>query len=536
MAEKTLLIGLDGADWRILRPLVEGGVMPRLGDLLDQGTSGDLLSTLPTNSAVAWPSFLTGRNAGKHGVFDFTLRVPGHPTLLAAADSRSIRSETFLAALGRGGRRVGAINIPVTYPPFPVNGFMLGGMFVQEGRPYTYPDGLAAELDERVGGFLPNRIRWRYMLGRFEELLDEAIAVTAQRARVLEYLVTRKEWDVLVQVFVSPDRIQHPLMHVLDPEHPRHDRSLARRLEPRLHTYWQTIDHMLGRARRLIGSDANLIVLSDHGMHGVHKAVYAREMLIRGGYTRLVRHSNPVQAAKSLIRPHLPVALRKRLSRRETTGRPAGSPQGMAGLVWAETRAYVTTGTSQGVYLNLAGRERDGVVDTGAPRERLLDELRDVLLAERDPATGQQVIARVVRGQDAYHGPCADAAPDLLYEPAAGYASAKGARAHLAPYAWFMGDHDPRGILVATGPGVRPGRRIDGAALIDVAPTVLYLAGVPIPEDMDGKVLDLFGDGRLIARRPTYEDDAPEVEEVQTAYTDDEERLVEEQLRSLGYL
>ncbi len=536
MPERALLIGLDGADWRVLRPLVASGVMPHLGTLITDGVSGDLRSTLPTNSAVAWPSFMTGRNAGKHGVFDFTLRVASDRTLLAPADSRSIRSETFLGTLGRHGRRVGAINIPVTYPPFPVNGFLLGGMFVDEGRPYTFPEDLAAELDDQVGGFMPNRIRWRYMLGRFEELLDEAIAVTRQRARVLEYLATRKEWDVLVQVFVSPDRLAHPLMHVMDPGHPRHDPALARQLEDRLRRYWSTIDDVLGLARRLVGTSDNLIVLSDHGLHGVQRAIYVREMLERAGYAR-VAQASAIDVARERIRPFVPQGIRRRLRGKTAAAvKPGGTPQGMAGLRWHETRAFVTTGSSQGVFVNVLGREPHGIVPEGDAYQRIVDEIRELLTSETDPRTGERVIAAVYRGRDVYRGPLASGAPDLLYEPAPGYAVAKGASGHLAAYDWFMGDHDRDGILIATGPGIRRGRDIEGASLLDIAPTVLYLAGVPIPEEMDGTVLNLFGDGRLESRPPAYEHEWKPVDAPDSGYTQEEEERLEEQLRSLGYL
>lgn len=537
MPDKILIIGLDGADWRVLRPYLEAGVMPHLAQLLETGISGNLRSTLPTNSGVAWPSFMTGRNSGKHGVFDFTQRAPKDPMRLVGANSRSIRSETFLATLGRHGRRVGALNVPVSYPPFPVNGFMLGGMFVQEGKPYTYPESLASELDEQVGGFLPNRIRWRYMLGQFDTLLDEAIAITQQRARVLEYLITRKEWDVLIQVFVSPDRLQHPLMHVLDTGHPCHDRTLAQRLAPKFRAYFEVLDDVLGRAQALLGVDGNLIVISDHGFRSVHKAVYVREMLSRAGFSRVARQNgNTSQFARKLLRPLLSSATRQRLAKRVTANRPVGSPHGMANLVWTETQAYVTTGTSQGVYINLSGREPRGRVAAGAAYERVVDEIRDLLLSEKDPATGQSIIQSVVRGREVFHGPWAGAAPDLLYELAPGYASAKGAKGHLQPYVWFMGDHDPDGIFLATGQGMKRGQRIEGASLIDIVPTVLYLAGVPVPNDMDGKVLDLFADRRLAVQPPAYEQDAAAVERIDHVYTAEEERMVEEQLRSLGYL
>jgi predicted AlkP superfamily phosphohydrolase/phosphomutase len=536
MPDRTLIIGLDGADWRVLRPYMDAGLMPNLAELVDAGISGDLRSSVPTNSAVAWPTFLTGRNAGKHGVFDFTLRTPHDPHLLAAADSRSIRSETFIAALGRHGRKVGAINIPISYPPSRVNGFMLGGMFVEDGKPYTYPTGLSGELDEQVGGFLPNRIRWRYMLGRFDDLVDEATTVTRQRTRVLDYLMTRKDWDVMVQVFVSPDRLQHPLMHILDTEHPGHDRGLARRLAPKLRLYFSTVDDVLGRARQVLGADGNIIVISDHGTRSVRKAVYVRDMLARDGFARFTRSQSPMRTAKTLLRPLVPTAIRQPLGRRVVPQRAGGSAQGMADLAWSASRAYVTTGTSQGVYVNLAGREPRGTVPRGAAYERVVDELGDLLRSEKDPATNRPVISEVVRGRDLFHGPAADSAPDLLYEPAAGYAAAKGAKGHLQPYPWFMGDHDPDGVFVAAGKGFKRGERLEGASLIDVAPTVMYLAGAPIPDDMDGAVLDLFADGRLMARRPAYEHVTADVERARPVYTPEEQRKLEEQLHSLGYL
>jgi len=540
VSNRILVIGLDGADWRVLQPYLDDGVMPNLSQLMAGGVSGALRSTLPTNSGVAWPAFLTGRNSGKHAVFDFTQRAPHDPTRLIGVDSRAVRSERFLTALGRHGRQVGAINVPVTYPPFPVNGFMLGGMFVQEGKPYTYPESLETELNERVGGFQPNRIRWRYMLGRSDELLDEAINVTRQRARVLAYLIDHKAWDVLIQVFVSPDRLQHPLMHVLDPDHPRHDRALAQRLAPKFRAYFQTIDDMLGHARDRLGKDGTLIVISDHGFRSVHKAVYAREILAREGLLRAVREPADLhRLARKLVRHALPKLAKQALSHRMRSNghshQPIGSPHEMANLIWTQTQAYVTTGTSQGLHVNLAGRDPHGIVLPGTAYERLLDNLQEVLLAERDPDTGQPVIESVVRSEELYHGPWTHLAPDLIYVPASGYASSKGAQGHLQPFTWFMGDHAVDGILVAAGPGLKQGQSLAGAALIDIAPTVLYLSGAPIPEDMDGRVLDLFADGRLAAAPPQTEYEATH-ESPEQLYTSEEQRVIEDHLKSLGYM
>jgi predicted AlkP superfamily phosphohydrolase/phosphomutase len=537
MSGKVLVIGLDGADWRILQPYLDQGLLPNLAQLIEMGVSGDLRSTIPTNSSVAWNTFMTGRNPAKHGVYDFTQRAPNDPTRMVGVNSRSRRCETFFDALARHGRQLGAVNVPITYPPFPVNGFMISGMIVQEGKPYTFPESLAIELDEQVGGFPVNRIRWRFMLGKLEELLDEAVTVTQQRARVLEYLIDRKEWDVLVHVFVTPDRLQHPLMHLIDPEHPCHNPALVQRLGPKLRAAFQTLDAVLGRAHEQIGDDVTLIVISDHGFRSVHKAIHVREILARNGLLKIhrARQAAVPQLARKLLR-RLPPAVKQVLRRDLPANGRVGSPEEMANLDWPETQAYVTTMTSQAVYANLAGREPRGIVAPGATCERLLDDIQELLLAERDPANGKPIVEAVLRANEVYHGPWAEEGPDLLLLPAPGYAFAKGAKAHLQPYEWFMGDHALDGIIVASGPGLKRGARIDNAALIDLAPTVLYLAGVPIPSDMDGRVLSLFADQRLTIAPPIYDQDAAVYQSHDYDYTPEEEQDVAEQLRGLGYL
>jgi predicted AlkP superfamily phosphohydrolase/phosphomutase len=538
MAGKVLVIGLDGADWRILRPYLDQGVMPNLAHLVATGVSGDLRSTIPTNSSVAWNTFMTGRNPGKHGVYDFTERAPHDPTRMVGVNSRARRSETFYDTLARHGRLVGSINVPITYPPFPVNGFMISGMIVQEGKPYTFPESLAAELDERVGGFPVNRIRWRFMLGKLEELLDEALVVTQQRIRVLEYLIDHKEWDVLVHVFVTPDRLQHPLMHVLDSDHPCYDRDLAQRLRPKLCAIFQLIDTILGRAQERIGDDATLLIISDHGFRSVHKAIHIRQVLARAGLLKTLRSRRMglPQLARKWLR-HLPPAVKQALGRQlPGNGRRVGSPEEMANLDWSQTQAYVTTMTSQAVYANLTGREPHGIVAPDGAYERLMDDIQELLLSERDPTTGKPVIEAVLRANEVYHGPWARQGPDLLLLPAPGYAFAKGAKGHLQPYEWFMGDHALDGILVGSGPGLKRGASVGNAALIDLAPTILYLADVPIPLDMDGQVLDLFADQRLTTAGPIYEQDVATYQRHDYDYTAEEEQEVAEQLRGLGYL
>jgi len=545
MPDRTLIIGLDGADWRVLQPYLDDGVMPNLAHLMATGVSGPLCSTIPTQSPVAWVGFMSGQNPGKHGVFDFFQRSPHDPERMVSVRSSSIRSETFLHVLGQHDRIVGAINIPITYPPFSVNGFLLSGMGVPRGTAsYTCPESFAAELDEKVGGFPRNRILWTKAKGRFEPLLDEAIQVTRQRAKTLQYVIEQKRWDVLVQVFVGPDRLQHCLMHILDPTHPFHDPSLAQQLAPKLRAYFATVDEVLGAAQRSMGDDGVLIVMSDHGLRSSHKLFNLKDILRQTGFLETSKRltakemgQKTLKSWRDRLRPLLHL-IRRRLPlwRRRNAG-ALGSAMEMGNLNWAKTRAYTLTKSGQGVRVNLIGREPSGIVEPGDEYESLLDEIRSRLLSLRDPETGSPFIDEVIRASDLYSGPYLDQGPDLLVVPGAGLGVCGQEGPNLARLRSAMGTHDIDGIFVANGRGIKSGETISEATLLDLAPTILYLSGAPIPTSMDGRVLDLFSDDRLVEHLPAYSQaQGAQSQSEEQVYDLEEEKQVEQHLRDLGYL
>lgn len=534
MSEKVLIIGWDGADWRILQPMLDRGELPHLATMIQTGTSGNLRSTIPTNSNVAWTTFMTGRNPGKHAVYDFAQRSPHNPRLVVHANSTARRSETFFDVLGRHEKKVGAINIPATIPPFAVNGFMLGGMIVPEGQKYTYPDEFSTEI-ERLGGFHLNAMPWLRMLNQLDDLLDEAILVTEQRAKILAHLIDHKEWDVLTYIFVATDRLQHPFMHILDQNHPHYTPTLANRYLPKLRQIFRNLDNALGQSRKQLGDDATIMLISDHGFHSVQKAVFVREILIQAGLSKVTGGISKKQIVRKLLKP-FPRSFRQAIknSMPGVKGQ-IGSPAEMRNLDWSQTKAFATTLTGQGIYVNLKGREPNGTVSPGPQYEKLLDEITELLLAQRDPENGKPIIQEVMRAKEYYSGPWISQSPDLLYVPAPGYAAAKGVDSHLKPYQGFMGDHDLNGILVASGPDVRSSAKIDDAHLQDIAPTTLYLTGATIPGDMDGGVLDIFADGRLQSSPPNFENSVG-YQATDYTFSAKEEQVVEERLRDLGYM
>ena len=150
---RVLVIGLDGVTFDLLGPWIEAGELPNLRRLMEQGAWGRLQTTMPPISSSSWSSFLTGVNPGKHGIFDFARRVPGtYDQELTNAARRHGRS--LWRILSDAGRRVGVVNVPMTFPPEPVNGFLISGMDApQISNAYSFPAILANDLRERFGGY-----------------------------------------------------------------------------------------------------------------------------------------------------------------------------------------------------------------------------------------------------------------------------------------------------------------------------------------------------------------------------------------------
>jgi predicted AlkP superfamily phosphohydrolase/phosphomutase len=212
---------------------------------------------------------------------------------------------------------------------------------------------------------------------------------------------------------------------------------------------------------------------------------------------------------------------------------------------WSRTAAY-SFGSCGQIFLNLRGREREGIVEPGAEAERLLGDIADRLRQVRDPETGRQLITHVWRPQDLFDGPAMDDAPDLLF-PIDDYARDASLRFGIGqpsflaePESWTRGAHRMDGVFIAAGPDIVPEADVRGMALRDVAPTALHVAGLPVPDDMDGRVVTEILSGAAAARTPQHAAPGPSPPaapaDAPAPMTDEEQQAVEERLRDLGYL
>jgi len=191
---RVMVIGLDGATFTLLEPLMALGVMPFLARFREESAHGELLSTMPPVTAPAWASFMTGVNPGRHGIYEFAHRQRGSLSQVPV-NATFLQAPTLWQRLSDAGACVGVINVPLTYPPAPVNGFLISGLMTPRGaRDFTYPRSLLGELEAHFG---PYRLHHRqaYTRGKVQAILSEARAILDYRLQTALYLLQRRDWD-----------------------------------------------------------------------------------------------------------------------------------------------------------------------------------------------------------------------------------------------------------------------------------------------------------------------------------------------------
>jgi predicted AlkP superfamily phosphohydrolase/phosphomutase len=549
---KVAVFGLDGITFDLLQPWLNEGRLPNLARLLAEGASGELRSTIPPVSASAWPSFATGTNPGQHSLIDFT-----YP----AQDSYEIRVSNGLTVAvpsiwqiaSAAGRQTGVVSLPMTYPPRPLNGFMLCSFLTpSQESDYTYPPSLKQELIDACGPF-PMRMSEK---GRG---VDPAVFIRAckqlelDRARSVQYLLREKPWDLFIYVLETTDNLQHEIWHLVDETHPKHDPAMAAHVIPDILDYYETVDRLLGEMVALVPEDALVIVLSDHGFGPFHKFFHINNWLAANDW--LVFKRTPISLIKRLAFKLgvTPINTLKWLTALGLSDVRKNVKRGRGGgllrrfflsfndVDWSRTKAF-SVGNFGQVYLNVKEQRPQGAVD---PSE--YEALRDAIIAAakelRDHEDGSQVVPMVYRREEIFHGLSTPRLPDLvLHTDRAKYVSFGhadfGSNQIIEPSTGQTGHHHMNGVIGLKGPGVRQGVKLEGAGLLDPTPTILHYLGLPIPEYMDGRVIsEAFTDEFNAANPITFSQVGPDNDAgSDTIYSEAEEEIVLQKLRDLGYV
>jgi predicted AlkP superfamily phosphohydrolase/phosphomutase len=563
---RILVIGLDGTDFDVLEPLLAQGTLPNLARLFEGGSHGELRSTYPPMSPPAWTSFMTGKNPGKHGIFDFTTRRPGSYDV-EFTNARLRRAATAWRLMSDAGKRVCVLSVPMTFPPEPLNGIQIsgfdtpgvsGGLAEPNGM---HPPELHQELGEKLGGyFISPHIK--NMQGSPDAFVAEAYRTIDRKMETARYLYAKEAWDCFMITIGETDAVSHRLWHYHDKKSPLGDgdsRSYSG-ASPLVRVY-ERIDEHLGKLLKAVDDQTTVFVVSDHGHAGNgDKAIYLNRWLQQHGMLRLDTSLRRRLIASTLglakragTKNIVPVKYRKKAHRAGLAGK-LESWLRFARLDWSRTRAYSEeTPYYPTIWLNVKGREPQGVVEPGAEYDRVRDELIRELAGWKDPETGRPLVKRAYKREELYSGPFLDRIPDLVLEwnmdgdysylfrtthPSSGHRPTVERVTENEKASAKSGDHRDNGILIAHGKAVAPGS-LTGAQIIDIAPTFLHLVGLPVPADMDGRVLtEIFKEDFVRAHpvQQTGEVTSVAASDLPGEYSEEEQEAVRKRLQGLGYM
>jgi predicted AlkP superfamily phosphohydrolase/phosphomutase len=507
---KLLVIGLDGASWKELNLLIEKGHLPSLKNLLNKGSHAVLLSTTPPVTGPAWSSFATGKNPGKHGVFGFVLP-KGSLGNLKPVTSSDIEGGTFYEILEDKGKKCILINMPVTYPPR-IKGTVITSLLTM-GDDFVFPEILLKKIPEFNNyRIVPNTSLLEK--GRIKEYIHDIRVLEKSRFKCAQKLF-QKDWDFFFVLISGTDWINHILYDQLIEfkENDEIRETVA---------FYEDIDGYVKWFLDNSPSKTNILVISDHGFRTCSRTFFVNEWLRRKGYLNVAfkptkrihphkfsRHMeqtrkrpmmlspllrflflmtklislNPIYMIYSRIRQHLPF-----------------TPSLQITPDFDETTAYCVSSESRAIYLNVQDRFKGGKIRDSEVYEtiwqRIINELKQIKSSK-----GLPFFEDVLRKEDVFRGPLLKNAPEIIMVPRHCMLAS-----HFAPIISSenhpLNDHDPKGIFIAHGPNIKENTRLKCLSITDIAPTILHMFHVPIPVEMDGRVVvEMFKENRKLARK-----------------------------------
>jgi predicted AlkP superfamily phosphohydrolase/phosphomutase len=558
MTPKTLLVGWDSASWDYLDPLLEKGELPNLQGLVDAGCRGTLQSTVPPITPAAWSSIITGKLPHKHGVYDW---VWDSADRLQAASSADLTGTPFWRRLNDQGIRVGLVNVPLTFPVSPIEGFVLCGFGApQPPAELAYPAGLLREIEDRFGSYTPvlppECVQNHQRSEDHHALYSAEVQVQAMHVQAALYAAEKYGVGVLAINLMLFDHTNHRA-----PDLAQVESSL------------RETDQQLGLLMDGFAPDA-VVLFSDHGARRFKGLFLLGDWLCERGYmVRRRKRNQTVQELNYLLRQYLDhglglTGLFEKSVRRTLRGTVPHLPVGVGTAFWRDVqrrvpRAYahywfdpvetdpetsfVSRALNAGtIYFakNVSALHSDLTGDLA--KLRLLDELGGV----RDPETSQPVFRRLLERADLYGSEPPGSPPDLFvdyYGSEFGLRTAMGTGLELRyPHFAYMadnpqvsltwyGDHDHEGVYVFSGPGFQQGTASEPGCVVDVPATLLHLLQIPIPDDFDGQVLtSAFVEDRPVLSQPG--DPALPRDSRESEYSESEGGQVLSHLRALGYV
>jgi len=545
---RVLVVGLDGATFGIIKPMVKAGKLPNFARLMREGAHAPLKSTMPPITPCAWTSFGTGKDPSKHGLYDFNLH-EGNPEKKKSANRSFVKAKSIWRLLTEAGKKSVVIDVPLTYPPEEISGILISRVMAPPKKNCAHPKSLyytlrrkgfikkiEKNLPKQHGAFNANKEevkkkprkiskaeRRKMSKERIEKAFKNMSEEIDKNVKLASELMKKKEWDFFMAVFMSADHAGHTFWK---------DQAKVRKI-------YEKLDEAVGKLFGLAGKNTTKFIMSDHGFTSVPYSFNVNEWLSQKGILSKkldIPRRESVNELKILLK----------------NARNAGNAANTGNLKlekfqyqirtdYSKSRAYLQSGTSYGVRINLEGRDTTGIV-----KQRDYEDFRDYLIREfkkiRHPATGERIFSEIFKKEDVYsESPFGtDPAPDIfLLSPEMKF-MAQGQFTQVAKIfgktSRGYGFHHTHGIFFAEGENIR-NLPLKSPNITDLAPTILHTLGVALPNDLDGRVLsEIFTPGSPCAEREIRYQGPSIIDGGEKAYSKKEEEKIKKRLEALGYI
>jgi predicted AlkP superfamily phosphohydrolase/phosphomutase len=486
---KVILIGIDGATWNVITPLISSQKLPTFKKLVENGIHNELESTVPPISPSAWTSIFTGTNPGKHNIFKFVKRKK-NSYFIRPISSKDRTATPIWKLLSDNNKRSILLNIPFSYPPDKIKGIMTSGLGTpSKSSNFAYPEKFKDEVLKKFPNYDVDFNEDMILLGADKNPVSHILKITDEQIKLTKHLLKTEHWDFFSVVFRATDVIQHYFWNEPD----------------QILKIYTRMDKILKWILNNIDDDTILMICSDHGFAPVHTKVFMNNWLEYEKYLHMT-HEKPkglkkiLPKAETFQRLLLMLGFKKLLWKLKHSTElenilkrfvPSSRAQHLFDRNWELTRAYFMEGSFGMININLKDREPEGIVD----REDW-DKTSELIIARaselKNPENNEKVIIQGFKGRELYGGSSKDI-PDIILVKKTGYTLLGGYNYSgniFEPENIRVADHDKNGILIMYGSKINKGKVLDRSKVYDISPTILYILNLPTPKNMDGNILN----------------------------------------------